>query len=110
VSDTRKRGTGLGGSNAFFKDTPPPRRDAPAAPIPPHEEIIDEPSMVEQEQVQDTNEKVRTTVKLYPDTLALMDMLRAQAKRDRKLGRKATYSDILDEAIRDLADKRGIKA
>jgi hypothetical protein len=50
--------------------------------------------------------KVRTTVTLYPDTLALMELMKVQARRD---GARATYSDILEEAIVDLAEKRGLE-
>ncbi|MDQ4078349.1 MAG: hypothetical protein M3220_19145 [Chloroflexota bacterium] len=50
--------------------------------------------------------KVRTTVTLYPDTLATMEMLKVEARRQ---GEKATYSDILEEAILDLARKKGVE-
>ena len=51
-------------------------------------------------------EKVRTTVTLYRETLAGMEALKIQ---ERKTGNKATFSDILNEAIQGLMDKKGIK-
>ena len=53
----------------------------------------------------EAHKKVRTTIMLYPDTLAGLDMLKVHA---RKQGGKATYSDILEEAIRDLMKKKGV--
>ena len=50
--------------------------------------------------------KVRTTVTLYPDTLAMLEMLKVHARRQ---GNKATFSDILAEAITDLAQKKGVR-
>jgi len=52
------------------------------------------------------NAKVRTTINLGTDTLALLDALKVDARKNR---RKATYSDILDEAIRELAKKRSVR-
>ena len=49
--------------------------------------------------------KVRTTITLYPDTLATLEMLKIHARRQ---GNKATFSDILAEAILDLAEKKGL--
>ena len=88
---TKKRQTGLG-TNAFFQnispgetDTPPP----PASPAPPKSPA-----------------KIRTTVTLYPETMAQLEALKINARRQ---GTKATFSDILSEAIQDLAAKKGIK-
>ena len=49
--------------------------------------------------------KVRTTVTLYPETLATLEMLKVHARRQ---GKRATFSDILAEAIIDLAQKKGV--
>lgn len=49
--------------------------------------------------------KVRTTVTLYPDTLAMMEMLKVEARRQ---GQRATFSDILEEAILILAERKGV--
>lgn len=49
--------------------------------------------------------KVRTTITLYPDTFATLEMLKVHARRQ---GNKATFSDILAEAILDLAEKKGL--
>lgn len=46
--------------------------------------------------------KVRTTVLLYPETLANMEDLKIRARRR---GDKATFSDILEQAIRMLMEK-----
>jgi hypothetical protein len=55
---------------------------------------------------QPQSEKIKTTINLSSDTLALLDALKIDARKQR---RKATYSDILDEAIRELATKKGVK-
>ena len=46
--------------------------------------------------------KDRITLRLYLDTLALMDALKIDA---RKHGRGVTYGDVVEEAIQDLAEK-----
>ena len=46
--------------------------------------------------------KDRITLRLFLDTLALMDALKIDA---RKNGRGVTYGDVVEEAIKDLADK-----
>ena len=93
---TKKRQTGLG-TNAFFQnispgetDTPPP----PASPAPPKSPAKRKAT------------KIRTTVTLYPETMAQLEALKINARRQ---GTKATFSDILSEAIQDLAAKKGIK-
>jgi len=50
--------------------------------------------------------KVRTTVMLYPETLAELEMLKVQARRR---GTRATYSDILEEAIQALVRRRRVE-
>lgn len=106
MSDTPKRKSGLG-SQAFFKDTPPPRRDV--APVPsPVEQATPEPQPTsEPEQLQVTNKTIPTTIKLYPETVELLDRLKSQARREKRRS-EATYGAILEEAIRDLAQKRGV--
>lgn len=49
--------------------------------------------------------KVRTTVTLYPDTLAAMELLKVES---RKKGQRATYSDVLGEAIALLMEQKGL--
>ena len=91
-----KKTGGLGqGTGAFWQSGPratqeaaEPARAAAPPPAPPKPK------------------KMRTTVTLYPDTLAKMEELKVQARRG---GERATYSDILEEAINDLAAKRGIE-
>lgn len=50
--------------------------------------------------------KIRTTVTLYPQTLAAMEQLKVEL---RKSGDKATLSDVLEQAVAALMDKKGIK-
>lgn len=50
--------------------------------------------------------KVRTTVTLYPHTLAAMEQLKVEL---RKSGDKATLSDVLEQAVLALMDKKGLK-
>ena len=88
------------GTNAFFQnigaDTPeesvqPPEPEAVAPPPPPPPPP--------------KPKKMRTTITMYPETMALLEALKIDAKRN---GAKATFSDILKEAIHDLATKREI--
>ena len=51
-------------------------------------------------------EKDRITLRLYTDTLALLDALKIDA---RKHGRPATYGDVVEEAILDLARKYDLR-
>ncbi len=50
--------------------------------------------------------KVRTTVTLHPETLIQLDLLKIHA---RQTGEKATYSNILRDAIELLVETKGIK-
>ncbi len=49
--------------------------------------------------------KVRTTVTLYPRTLAAMELLKAESRKD---GERSTLSDILGDAIDLLLKKKKI--
>lgn len=50
--------------------------------------------------------KERTTVMLYPQTLSAMEQLKIEL---RKSGNKVTYSDVLEQAIWALMEKKGLK-
>jgi hypothetical protein len=50
--------------------------------------------------------KIRTTVTLYEKTLASMELLKVEA---RKQGVKATLSDVLEEAIQTLMEKKQLE-
>ena len=51
-------------------------------------------------------EKVRTTVMLQKKTLAAMELLKVEA---RKQGVKATLGDVLEEAIQSLMEKKKLE-
>ena len=91
MSKSNKK-TGLG-TSAFFQEREPV--------VEPSTEPSAEPTSTAK------STKVRTTVTLYPETLAQLDMLKAHA---RQTGEKATYSDILREAIEGLVEKKSIKS
>lgn len=109
----KPRKTGLG-AQAFFKppvvqqeELPPaPSEEAPA-PAPVSELATSRKAAKKAKLPEPQAEKVKTTINLSSDTLALLDALKINARRHRQ---KATYSDILDEAIRELAKKKGIKS
>ena len=88
-----KKKTGLG-TNAFFQEAETDHTATAPEPATPPQTVS-------------KSAKVRTTVTLYPETLAQLDMLKIHA---RQLGVKATYSDILREAIEGLIEKKGIKS
>ena len=92
MSNNKKK-TGLG-TSAFFQETE-------SDPTPTSSESTEKSQPVPKPT------KVRTTVTLYPETLAQLDMLKIHARR---VGGKATYSDILQEAIELLVERKGIKA
>ena len=109
----KPRKTGLG-AQVFFKppvvqqeELPPPlAEEAPAPPAPVSELATSRKAAKKTKPPEPQAEKVKTTINLSSDTLALLDALKINARRHRQ---KATYSDILDEAIRELAKKKGIK-
>lgn len=80
-----KKQTGLG-TNAFFSGSKKQTAEE-AAPETPKQE------------------KIRTTVMLTPEAYAGLEQLKSHARRQ---GQKATYSDLLDEAIRKLMVERDI--
>ena len=95
----KKRGGGLG-KNAFFRQqeedseesvATPAKQDAKAKPKAPKPE---------------KPKKVRTTVMLYPDTMAGLESLKAHGRQT--TGKLTTYSDVLNEAIHDLMKKKGL--
>lgn len=98
-----KRKTGLG-TDAFFQQSEPSEDEKAAEKKEPEQE--QEPQAEGKGPKRNKSEKVRTTVTLYPETLAGMEMLKVQARME---GEKATYSDILNEAIRDLMEKKGVE-
>lgn len=82
-----KKQTGLGTSAFFSGSKKKPAADAaPETPKP---------------------EKIRTTVMLSPEAYAGLEQLKSHARRQ---GQKATYSDLLDEAIRKLMVERKISS
>ncbi len=81
----QERKTGLGRS-AFFQGKPALETEATAEEKP---------------------KKVRTTVSLYTETMAGLEALKIEARKE--TGRKVTYSDVLNEAIADLMKKKGIE-
>ena len=94
MSNSKKK-TGLGKS-AFFT----PQAEESESPTPPAETTkAEEPKAPEKPQ------KVRTTVTLYPETLAAMELLKANA---RKSGKKVTLSDVFEDAIKALMEKKQI--
>jgi hypothetical protein len=84
--------TGLGKS-AFFSR---PESDEQESQTPPPQQ----PKKPEKPQ------KVRTTVTLYPETLASIELLKLEARK--QSGEKVTYSDILHEAIETLMHQKGL--
>jgi hypothetical protein len=118
VADKPRR-TGLG-ANVFFQPPPPVaqpptepfsvQQAAPALHVQPPVPVGETPPASSPQNIaprkQEQPAKVRTTINLGTDTLALLDALKVHARKNR---RKATYSDILDEAIRELAKKKSIQ-
>ncbi len=51
--------------------------------------------------------KVRTTITIYPRTLSAMEQLKMEL---RKSGEKVTLSDVMEEAIWALMDKKGLRS
>lgn len=108
-----KRKTGLG-TDAFFKqpeavaeeDRPEETREQREEPEQVRESKPKAQKPARKKPEKSKPEKVRTTVTLYPETLAAMEALKVEA---RKQGDKATYSDILNDAIRELVKKRKVK-
>lgn len=106
----RKGGIDTRGRGILFKDTSaqadelqagdteqPVALDAPApSPAPQPEEADTKP-----EKPKSTRQ--RTTVTLLPETLAAMEQLRYDARRS---GKKATMSDVLEEAVKLLVEER----
>lgn len=96
--DNTKRKTGLG-VDALFQPVPQkPVADLPAAAQAKRSKPDPAPATVpEPALAKPKSQKMRTTVHLNPDTLAGMDLYKMQQKRLRK---KPSYSEIVDEAIR----------
>lgn len=98
--DGAKKKTGLGVDALFQSPRPKPESPHPPAPTPAgHRAGPTAVDRFESEPRSQTpkSEKMRTTVMLNPDTLAGMDLYKMRLKRLRK---KPSYSEIIDEAIR----------
>jgi hypothetical protein len=87
---TKKKG-GLGAS-AWFDNTPIVSDATDGAPI------------VTQKEAR-TPKKTRKTFVILPDTYYILGRLKAEAQRG---GEGATLGDLLDEAVQDLAAKKGL--
>ena len=90
---SRKK-TGLGRDAFFSHSEDDGQESAQAAPV------------VEKKADPPKPKKVRTTVTMYPETLASLELLKVEA---RKSGIKATMSDVLSEAIEMLMKKKGLR-
>jgi hypothetical protein len=97
---SEKKRTGLG-ANAFFKQNQPADdQSSTGEPASPRTDKATQPA------VPPKPKKVRTTVTMYENTLASMEFLKIEA---RKQGIKATLSDILEEAITTLMEKKKLQ-
>ena len=115
--------TGLGGRSNFFKGAREdevhntPQEDVaaisptPTAPVPSSSPILPATKApVTERKVRKaqmtTAGKVRTTVTLYPETLAAMEQIKTLSRRK---GLKESFSDVLEAAIQALAKERGVR-
>jgi hypothetical protein len=89
---SEKKRTGLGASAFFQRNQPDGDQQETAAPV----KLVARPRL----------KKIRTTVTLYEKTLASMELLKVEA---RKQGIKATLSDVLEEAIQSLMEKKQLE-
>jgi hypothetical protein len=104
----KDRKTGLG-TSAFFQQVATPTEEPaqPEVPSATGQGASTAPAVSGTDAKAATEpKKVRTTVMLYPETLAALEMLKVQARRR---GTRATYSDILEEAIQALAVSQGVE-
>lgn len=107
---SKKKRTGLG-RDALFQSpkTQPEQEDAAAEQSAQTGEAVqqstEDESQPSAEEATAKREKVRTTVRIYATTYGMMEALKVYERRQ---GNKATYSDILEEAIIDLAKKKGL--
>jgi hypothetical protein len=95
-----KKKTGLG-TNAFFQRGQS-GKDQEDAPVPAGQEGTETAKPAPPPKPK----KVRTTVMMYEKTLASMELLKVEA---RKQGIKATLSDVLEEAIQSLMEKKKLE-
>lgn len=99
-----KKKTGLG-TDAFFQQSQSAKREKEEKEE--EERVASQPtSQTTEEPAQEKPEKMRTTITMYPETRAGLEMLKIQELRQ---GNKVTFSDILDEAIQDLMEKKGVE-
>ena len=96
-----KRKTGLG-AEAFF--TTPETVETASEPEEKPESTKTTRKQQKKEEPQGPKH-IRTTIRLHTETFAALEMLKVQA---RKQGEKITFGDILDEAIKDLMEKKGV--
>ena len=114
--------TGLGGRSNFFKgaredevhntpqedgaaSSPTPTTLVSSSPILPATKAPVTERKVRKAQMT-TAGKVRTTVTLYPETLAAMEQIKTLSRRK---GLKESFSDVLEAAIQALAKERGVR-
>jgi len=97
-SSKAKDNTGLGGAgtNAFYP--PATRKRGAKAEAPPESQPEARPKAAK-------SDKMRTTIMLSPDTVAGIETLRAQARRD---GSRLTTSQIIEDALLSLLRARKI--
>jgi hypothetical protein len=99
---SEKKKTGLG-TSAFFKRGPA-NGDPDGQQV---EETSIQPAQAEPKpKAPPKPKKVRTTILIYPETLASMELLKVEA---RKKGDKATLSDIIEEAVQGLMKKKKLE-
>ena len=98
-----KRSGGMGGRESFFKPTgvEPLAEAAPTAPVESAPAPAETPAVAPQKRPK--SNKVHLTVTVYPKTLSVMELLKVEL---RKSGSRVTISDVLDEAIWALVEKK----
>lgn len=113
----------MGGRNNFFKNVlddkkvekATGRTARPAAPEADKPQVSPALPADTQEETSPRNERasfmtksgrVRTTVTLWPETLASLEQLKAQSRRS---GRKETLGDVLEAAVQALIKERNTR-
>ena len=94
-----KRNTGLAGADALFQ--PQVEEEKPATKSKPSTKA----KSTKKTTKPDKQEKIVTTVRVFPETMALLQEIKAKELRN---GKRLNVGDILDEAVMDYAKKKKV--
>ena len=99
----KQKNTGLAGVEALYQLQPQAVQETTEPAMTP----ATEPKPIKKRKKKANPDKLVTTVRVYPDTLAKIQKIKIHELE--KAGKRVDIGDVLDEAVKMLYEKKGIE-